>query len=445
MQIETTANIEKLFINLRPDSDWSFVDAKRTETNYITHGYHRYPAKFIPQIVQKLIYDYTSPGNIVVDPFGGCGTTLVEAKLAGRKSYGFDINPIAKLITQAKITPIKPKTLNKSLNEFLNLYELTPSKPPTINIERITYWFDEPTIAELNRIYLTIRKIKDYKIRRLYLCVFSNILKNCSRWLMKSTKPQIDPNKTIPAPINAFLPHLKSAINRNGQFYSILQQNGATNIQTKMQIADSTKKLPLLSDSVDLIITSPPYVTSYEYADLHQLSLLWFANDKKSFKKWGRHVKNFNDFRKKFIGTSIRKTERKKTLNSVLAEELITNLASINTGVTKSVEHYFSDMNKSFNEMFRILKPGGKACIIIGNTTLQGIEVANAQVATEQMRSIGFSPIRFIKREITNKMITPWRDTADGRFTSIKNPNKTRAYQYEYILVMEKPLSTLTH
>jgi len=437
MQTKITT-VKKLFVNLRPNREWSFVDAKRTETNYITHGYHRYPAKFIPQIVQKLIYDYTSPGDTVVDPFGGCGTTLVEAKLAGRKSYGFDINPIAKLITQAKITPIRPKTLNKSLDKFLNIYELISLKSPTININRITYWFDEAATAELNRIYVAIKKLKDYKVRRLYLCVFSHILKNCSRWLMKSTKPQIDPNKVIPAPLNVFLHHLRSIINRNNQFYSILRQNKTIDVRTKMRIADSTKKLPIPPNSVDLIVTSPPYVTSYEYADLHQLSLLWFANDQKYFKKWGRHTKDFNGFRKKFIGTSIRKAKRKELLNSMLGEKMITKLLSVDVSVARSVEHYFSDMNKSFNEMFRILKPGSKVCIIIGNTTLRNIEVTNAEVATEQMQNIGFYPVNFIKREVPNKMITPWRDMANGRFTSINNPDKKRAYQYEYILVMEK-------
>ncbi len=183
-------NIAKSFVNLKPNKEWSFTDSRRTETNYITHGYHRYPAKFIPQIVQKLIKEYTSPGDVVVDSFGGCGTTLVEAKLAGRRSYGFDINPVAKLITQTKITPIKPKTLKNSLNKFINVYKLSLPTTPVIDIDRINYWFDVSTIAELNRIYIAIKTLKNYKVRRLYLCAFSHILKNCSRWLMKSTKPK---------------------------------------------------------------------------------------------------------------------------------------------------------------------------------------------------------------------------------------------------------------
>ena len=77
------------------DKSWSFSDKTRKDTAYITHGYHRYPAKFIPQIVSRLAEKYTQEGDYIVDPFGGCGTTLVESKVMGRPSIAVDINPVA--------------------------------------------------------------------------------------------------------------------------------------------------------------------------------------------------------------------------------------------------------------------------------------------------------------------------------------------------------------
>jgi len=85
------------------DHSWSFSNKTRKDTAYITHGYHRYPAKFIPQIVSRLTEKYTKEGDLIVDPFGGCGTTLVESKVMGRPSIAVDINPVAVLITKAKI------------------------------------------------------------------------------------------------------------------------------------------------------------------------------------------------------------------------------------------------------------------------------------------------------------------------------------------------------
>lgn len=325
--LSTTTDLIKTFRGLKPSQEWAFDDAGRSETNYITHGYHRYPAKFIPNIVKKIIDDYAKPGDIAVDPFGGCGTTIVEAKVSGRKSYGFDINPVAKLITQTKIIPLNPKTLENTWDKFMTNYEATTATLPDLNNERINYWFDESVQKELNKIYL---------------CAFSHVLKNCSRWLMKSIKPTVDKDKSFPIPYDIFAQHLKFMTKRNNQFFELLKTRRYLNIFTKMRISDSTKTLPIQDNFVDLIITSPPYVTSYEYADLHQLSLLWFGSDKKYFKKWGRHIEDFNYFRKKFIGTNLRKLRKQEFLNSEVGENIVSQLSSKEVGTARSVAHYFS-------------------------------------------------------------------------------------------------------
>ena len=431
--------IKRVFIKLKPREEWSFRGVGRSQTTALTHNYHRYPAKFIPQIVKKLIQDYApNKEQVICDPFGGCGTTLVEAKILGHGAIGFDINPIAKLITQTKTTPIRPKTLFNYRKKFLDYYE------NTLSIEhkhhhRIGYWFDEEIIRELDRIYFSIKKIKDHNTRRFFLCAFSHNLKNCSRWLMKSIKPTIDKGKIFPNPKSSFLRHLDSMLKKNERFYSTLVESGNTNVQAKMYRRDSTKTLPVDSGSIDLIVTSPPYVTSYEYADLHQLSLLWFGDDPKHFKKWHHFSNDFIDFRRTFIGTGS-KEEKGGDFNSKIATKIVNDLAQVERPLAVDVANYFLDMKKVFAEMYRILKTGGKACIIIGNTSLRGIEILNAQVAAEQMQTVGFQKTVFIKREIPNKMITPYRDLDSGKFTGKDNPSKTRAYEFEYVVVMEKPI-----
>jgi len=432
-----TTTIIKAFTTLKPREEWSFRDIGRSQTTAFTHDYHRYPAKFIPQIVQKMIKDYAPSGTqVICDPFGGCGTTLVEAKMLGHKSVGFDINPVAKLITQTKTTPVKPRTLVNHRVRFLTYYDNTPQVSHTHH-PRISYWFDEPTISELDKIYFAIKKIKNHNVRRFFLCAFSHNLKNCSRWLMKSIKPTIDKEKIVPNPKESFLRHLDSMIKKNERFYSTLSQFGYTNVSVKMYRRDSTKRFPIEQEAIDLIITSPPYVTSYEYADLHQLTLLWFGGDPKYFKKWYRFSNEFIDFRRNFIGTSS-KNEKSGEFNSAIGEKIVDDLMQVERPLAVDVANYFLDMKKVFAEMYRVLKTGGKACIIIGNTSLRGVEILNAQVAAEQMQATGFNKVDFIKREIPNKMITPWRDIKSGKFTGTNNPSKTRAYEYEYVVVMEK-------
>ena len=432
----TPAQIQNSFLRLGTDRKWSFYNVGRSETNAFTHGYHRYPAKFIPHIVREFITRYTSPGDLICDPFGGCGTTLVEAKILGRHSIGFDINPIAKLITQTKITPIKPKILDNYRKKFLKKYN-SASHTKFTHHPKINYWFDEETLHELDKIYFAIKQVKNYKVRRFFLCAFSHILKNCSRWLMKSIKPTIDSDKIIPESLDVFLKHFNFMARKNERFYTKLIQNKNLKTPVKMYRRDSTKKLPLEPNSVDLIITSPPYVTSYEYADLHQLSLLWFGDDPNHFKKWHKFSHQFNDFRKKFIGTTYKK-EKNGNFNSIIAQRVVSKLSGIDISSAINVANYFLDMQKAFVEMYRILKSNGKACIVIGNTNLRGVEILNAQVATEQMSNIGFQKVKFIKREVLNKMITPWRDSKNGKFTSLNNPFKKRVYEFEYIVVMRK-------
>jgi DNA modification methylase len=254
---------------------------------------------------------------------------------------------------------------------------------------------------------------------------------------MKSIKPTIDGDKKIVAPSKTFLRRLDFMIGKNRVFYDHLLNTGNINTMAKMYRRDSTKRLPIKTASVDLVISSPPYVTSYEYADLHQLSLLWFGDDPTHFRRWSRLTCNFDSFRKTFMGTNCRQG-RESNLGSTIADRTVDELSAVDKSTALAAANYFMDMRRAFAEMYRMLKPGAKACIIIGNTSLCGVRILNAEVATEQMNSIGLNKVDFIKREVPNKMITPWRDIQSGKFTGLSNPNKTRAYECEFIIVMQK-------
>ncbi|MGB3479829.1 MAG: DNA methyltransferase, partial [bacterium] len=121
-----------------------------------------------------------------------------------------------------------------------------------------------------------------------------------------------------------------------------------------------------------------------------------------------------------------------------IGEEIVENLQNKKTGKADEVTKYFSEMRESFLEMRRYLKKGGKACIVIGNTSFKGVSVTNAEVFVEQMQNIGFKIYRIIKRIIPSKILPQTRDPKTGRFTSSSNSNKTLAYPFEYIIIMEK-------
>ncbi|MDP2765872.1 MAG: DNA methyltransferase, partial [Candidatus Methanoperedens sp.] len=180
-----------LFNTKEIDKEWSFEEYKPSDTGKWTHDYHRYPAKFIPQLVEKLIdeYIYTKEAHIN-DPFMGCGTTIVTAISRGFEASGTDINKIAYLITEVKSTPINPEYLNRKINQLLlRLKSLDENQKslfdesiepliPQKHIDRINYWFTEENKKELGKILRVIYSEKDENIRDFFLVAFSHILKN---------------------------------------------------------------------------------------------------------------------------------------------------------------------------------------------------------------------------------------------------------------------------
>jgi len=420
-------NIHDKFRNIRTDYSWSFSDKTRKDTTYISHGYHRYPAKFIPQIVSRLLEEYTNIGDLIVDPLGGCGTTLVESKVMGRQSVGVDINPVAVLITNAKINPIEPILIEQS---FINLKRKLNSynKDEVIKApdhERIDYWFKPEEKHKLAHIYSEISKLENNDIRNFFYCGFSNILRNCSIWLQKSNKPTRDLNKVPLDPINAFNKQVKLMLRGNHQFYKILNERDYFNVNCQVYCTDA-RNVPVNDGSANMIITSPPYVTSYEYADLHQLTSLWFG-----------FAKDLSNFRKNFIGTSYH-DKKELLLNSALAEKIRNDLLIIDKRTSEEVSTYYSEMNQVFTEMKRILKKGGKTCIVIGNTNLKGVSILNAEVFTEQLLNIGMKETKIIKREIPSKNLPSIRDEKTGKFAKPSDKNKVSVYPTEYILIFEK-------
>ncbi|MDE2855858.1 MAG: DNA methyltransferase [Chloroflexota bacterium] len=416
---------ELTFEDVPISHDWAFIEAKRADTTYITHGYHRYPAKFIPQLARRLIEEYSEEGNTVLDPFCGCGTTLVESVVTRRYSYGYDINPISIMISMAKVRHLDPESLSEAFEQIqLDYSKCSPELPQN---ERIDYWYREKEKLELSRLSQTILDIDDMDIRRFFLCGFSNILKNCSIWHQKSNKPTRDFKKRIPDVMRTFNRQIRMMLRGNAAFHELM--NGRT-FSANVECRDS-RRLPLVNESIDLVVTSPPYVTSYEYGDLHQLSMLWLEG-----------LEDLKAFREKFIGSALRRTESEfeeyeSLTRSSRAAKIGSRLENVNGKTASSVISYFQSMYEIWAELYRLLRVGGKVCIVIGNTSLKGVEITNAEVFAEQMQRLGFDLINVVKREIPSKNLPSTRDKATGRFAKLADADAF-AYPTEFVLVLEK-------
>jgi DNA modification methylase len=436
-QITSQEKIIKLLNTKKVDRDWSFAEYKPSDTGKWTHNYHRYPAKFIPQLVERLIDKYISNEEAHInDPFYGCGTTIVTAISRGFKASGTDINKIAYLITKVKSTPIEPDYLDRKIRQFLSKVRYVEGMQRTLStqniieplipkkhIDRINYWFTEKNKIELGKILRIIYEENDESIRDFLLVAFSHILKNCSIWLQGSTKPTRDLKKNPIRPYDALRKHLKKMERGNDAFYNVVPVKVMENLSEYLNIKiDDARRQPVPDDSVDLIVTSSPYVTSYEYADLHQLSTIWLdlADDLTKYKK-------------DFIGTSYKKYENKE-LKSKIAMDIVDKMSKKSKKMAKEIEAFFIDMEEVFDESFRILKNGSRCCYVIGDTKLKGVDILNAEVFAESLQYSGFKFDRLIKREIPSKILPQKRDEKTGRFANNHEAN-LEAYPIEYIVI----------
>jgi len=423
---------------LEPDFSWSFSDLTAQQTGYITHCYHRYPAKFIPQLPARLIREHSAEGDVVLDPFMGSGTTVVEALVAGRRACGIDINPAAVIASRAKASPVEPGHLRAAITDFdeklarvedegSSLFTLPDPQLPS-NQDRLDFWFPRDQQRRLGIVLALIERTKDMAVRRFLRCTFSHVLKTVSYWLMKSSKPtrsKVKMANGVPHPVAPFRRHLRKMVRANAALWGVLPESSRGPDTADVRRGDA-RRLPWPNAHVDLVVTSPPYVTSYEYADLHQLTTLWLGD-----------LTELAVAKDQFIGSAAARSRSNAEADSDLGRQIVADLRLRSAAKAEEARQYFLDMNDVFRECHRVLKPGGVIANVIGNTSLEGVEILNAQVHAELKHSLGFRLVATVKRIIPSKTLPQVRDPKTGKFTSTL-AGSVHAYPEEFILIFRK-------
>jgi len=176
---------------------------------------------------------------------------------------------------------------------------------------------------------------------------------------------------------------------------------------------------------MDCIITSPPYVVSYDYSDIFKLStyFLFYQDD-------------YGLFRKSFIGTPLRK-DNSRYFNIAAPDQPIVDSIG-DTGIRKGLSQYYRDMNAFFQNAKRHLKNSRRLIMVVGDTQLRGVRIPNAYLLNKIASGIGWSLERVYEREIPVKILPTFRDEATGKFTNRQNSNCSERYEKEYILVLRR-------
>ena len=406
--------------NISIDDEWNFSD----DTELLMHSIHAYPAKF-PAFIASKAFEYAQEEGVatksVADIFCGCGTVALEAKLHDKEFWGCDINPVATLIAKTKSSNYKIDVLSSIYSRIVSAFaEIEcPEDAYAGGNERLRYWFTEKSYIDLFRLKQAIEdETKNGKYREAFFCIFSAILKSCSRWLTKSIKPQIDPQKNEIDVCKAFELQYNKFVRAMTQ---VLESDINKNqIDIKNSNFLRINKLP----KVDLIISSPPYVTSYEYADLHQLSTLWLG-----------YASDFRDVRKGSIGSIYNSEDFQidlMKLNSVgqdIVKELLNSRKA--TAKVRSVCRYYLDMQRAIHRCSEMLHNSGMVFFVVGDTEYKGVKIKNSEHLIQCLLDEGFTDIKAAKRRISNKLLTPYRDNI-GRFSSDKS--QRTIYHEEFII-----------
>ena len=354
--------------------DWSFTE---DDTRYLTHDLHPYPAKFIPQIPAHLIACLSMPGDTVIDPFGGCATTAVEAVRLRRRAISFDANPLSALIGRVKTCVMEASmradldklctTIDGHITSFdthqddwtTNLLsrhgEYIPSIP---NIEK---WFGSCAIGEICLVRHLIDRMTAGLARDVACLALSRIIIRISNQESETRYVSVDKSLGPTIALREFLESLKTVLRR--------LEDAAVDLQfadARYMVGDSRYDLPKAvgENSVDLIVTSPPYPNSTDYHLYHRFRLFWLGFDPRALGKIE-------------IGSHLRH-QRNAT----------------------GFEEYREDMAQVLDGCAKVLVPGRYAVFVVGDAIFKGESYSTSEAIADVAQAAGFDVLGMIDRPI---------------------------------------------
>jgi DNA modification methylase len=402
------------------------------DSSYASHDFHAFAAKFPPQLPRVFIRGLTAPGDTVLDPMMGSGTTVVEALLENRCGIGLDIDPLALRLSKAKTTILGVDGLRQAGLEVLSQANRLVSDE--IGLERrlttlfdaqtkdfIDYWFQPSTQRELLALALPIREITDPSVRRFLELTFSAIIVTKSGGVSRArdlahSRPHLDTTKVPKNALGQFSLRLRKNLSSMAQ----LQRHGAAVIP----LAGDARCMPVADESIDLIVTSPPYANAIDYMRAHKFSLVWL----------GESISDLSRLRAEYIGSERIGQVRYGALPDK-TEAVIRLLAEKDSSKAAVLRKYFAEMQSVMMEMYRALRPNCAAIIVVGTSIMRGIDVQTQNCLADIAVAIGFDVVGIAQRVLDrNKRMMP------ARFGKKTDSMIEQRMHEEFVIGLLKPI-----
>ena len=346
--------------------DWEFSDA---DTRTFTHGIHRYSGKFIPPIARQAIELLTVPGDLVVDPYCGSGTPLLEGALLGRRMVGFDLNPLAVLISRAKCRRVVPDGLREARLFLADAVEgieggsgdllRAAEADPRSRDKWFKKWFQPHVLSDLLAIDAAISRVEDHRSLRVCCVALSDILRRCSN--SHPHYPNVMFDRNAPRrdrPGSTFIDRLEQIASAVLSLPESFDED-----RVHIECADA-RCLPLPDGSADAFITHPPYIGSVPYAEYGVLSLRWMGYDP-----------------------------------GMLDRQLTGGRRQTRDVVARFEEGY----GGMIAEASRVLVSGGRLFVMVGNPTVRGEPIDLAAMTLRLASGAGLEPVSTAGRRGTNR------------------------------------------
>jgi DNA methylase len=336
-------------------------------TATLTHGLHRFAGKYIPQIPAWVMEEFGDKDATVLDPFCGSGTTLVEAIHRCRKSVGIDCDPLACLIAMAKTANNRSARILE-LGQQLKRMWTGPAKrleEPMPGLVNFTHWISVAAWGHLQSLMAAINELQCTEDeRRFFLCVFSSIIRWVSNADDQTQKTYVSGTlkKRPPEVPAAFWKAFDRAVSGLSQ----LERHRLPNAEARVIHGDAAN-IDLPESSIDLIVTSPPYIDSVDYMYNFMLEYFWLGpmlgiKDRPTFNRLRRGV----------IGAKNPLDKNAIHLPHCL-DDLICE-ADILPARLPATLTYCHNMAKHFASAAKVMKPKARYVLVIGNSqTKQGV------------------------------------------------------------------------
>ena len=373
------------------------------DQSLLTHGLHKYPAKFFPELPRWLIKRYSHEKDRILDPFSGSGTTNVEALLSQRNSVGIDVDPFSRFISKVKVTPLPEKALKSSQKSLLEaIINYDSSQVTDLNLPIFPYrdnWFNKEILFELTYLRKYIQQLDTPDaVKDFFTVCLSSIIRsvsnaddNCTRTVIrKKLNKLVKPSDAL----NRFAKNVLVKVPKMVAF----SQNYPTDITVDFPEDMDARNIMYEEDYFDLAVTSPPYVNAVDYPRTHQLEMYWlgFVQD------------SLTALKKQNVGTEsvfARNYKQRHEIGVPEADKVMENIFDTDPRRAYIAFKYLDDMRKNLSEVYKVLRKGGRYIVVVGNNRIRGQLFENWKYLMPIAEKIGFEVETYFGSEIIKHFI----------------------------------------